>query len=80
MDYKEICIQADLALRDLNNLRHKYEVVFYVGRNEWGTLCDKYKSIGDESIPKSEARFYGCPVRIMDTNNYFGVGLEIEKD
>lgn len=80
MNYQEICIQADLALRDLNRLRDKYEVVFYVGRNEWQELCDNAMSMSDESTKKKDARFYGCRVYVMDTNSHFGVGLEIESD
>lgn len=80
MNYREICVQADLALRDLNSLRQKYEVVFYVGRKEWRELCDNATSMGNESTKKKDARFYGCQVHMMDTESYFGAGLEIVSD
>ena len=80
MNYREICMQADLVLRDLNKLRRKYDVVFHVGRNEWRELCDNAISMGDDSTKKKDARFYGCSVRVLDTESYFGACLEIESD
>lgn len=82
MKFKELCIQADLALRALNGVRKRleYEVVLYVGLEEWRELCDHAPTMGDESIKKKDARFYGCPVRMLDLDNYFGAGIELKNE
>lgn len=80
MKYKEICIQANLALQDLNNIRQKHKVVFYVGQEEWRELCDHLEAIGNESIKIKDARFFGCPIRMLDRNTYFGAGIELKNE
>lgn len=80
MKYKELMVQAYSALRALESVSKspEYETVLYVGRNEWRELCDHHEEIGNESIKIKDARFFGCPIRILDRDSYFGAGIELK--
>lgn len=82
MKYKELMIQTYSALRALESASKlpEYEVVLYVGQKEWRELCDHHEAIGNESIKIKDALFFGCPIRMLDRDTYFGAGIELKNE
>ena len=80
MKYKDLMVQAYLAIQALETASKlpEYKVVLYVGREEWRELCDHHEAIGNESIKIKDARFYGCPIRMLSVDSYFGAGIELK--
>lgn len=80
MKYKELLFQAFSAIQALESTRElpEYEIVLYVGREEWGELCDHHEAIGNESIKIKDARFFGRPIRMLSVDSYFGAGIELK--
>lgn len=52
--------------------------VVYVGRKEWGVICDNHPRFGDESIPLSECRLEGCEVKLINEDSHFAIGVEFD--